>query len=86
MARIQHCCGCGIGWQLQLQFNPQPGNLHMPRVALKKQNKTKQKTFENVLIERSQSKGTTYYTVLFIQNFQNRAGKRMLGRGRSVCH
>ena len=19
---IPHCCGCGIGWQLQLPFNP----------------------------------------------------------------
>ena len=26
------CCGCGIRWQLQFQFNPQSGNLHMPWV------------------------------------------------------
>ena len=26
------CCGCGIGWQLQLQFNPWPGNFHMLQV------------------------------------------------------
>ena len=31
--RIQCCCGCGIGWQLQLQFNPLlPGNFHMLQV------------------------------------------------------
>ena len=22
VARIPHCCGCGVGWQLQLWFNP----------------------------------------------------------------
>ena len=21
-AWVLHCCGCGIGWQLQLQFSP----------------------------------------------------------------
>ena len=21
-AQIQRCCGCGVGWQLHLQFNP----------------------------------------------------------------
>ena len=31
-AWIWHCCGCGVGWQLQLQSDPQPGNLHMPQV------------------------------------------------------
>ena len=24
--------GCGVGWQIQLQFYSQPGNVHMPRV------------------------------------------------------
>ena len=28
------CCGCGVGQQLQLQFEPYPGNFHMP--ALKR--------------------------------------------------
>ena len=27
--RIWHCCGCGVGQQLQFQLDPQPGNLHM---------------------------------------------------------
>ena len=31
-AQIWHDCGCGVGWQLQLQFDPWPGNLHMPQV------------------------------------------------------
>ena len=22
------CCGCGLGWQLQLQFDPLSGNFH----------------------------------------------------------
>ena len=32
MAWIWHCYGCGIGWRLQLRFDPQPRSLHMPRV------------------------------------------------------
>ena len=32
MAWILRCHGCGIGQQLQLQFDPYPGNLHMPPV------------------------------------------------------
>ena len=40
------CCNCGVGWQQYLRFDPQPGNLHMPREQPKKwQNKTKQ-TFQ----------------------------------------
>ena len=31
-AQILRGCGCGVGQQLQLQFNPQPGNIHMPWV------------------------------------------------------
>ena len=31
-AQIPHCCGCGIGQKLQLQFNPLPGTFHMPQV------------------------------------------------------
>ena len=30
-ARIQWCCSCGAGQQLQLQLDPWPGNLHMLR-------------------------------------------------------
>ena len=32
VAQISCCYGCGVGRQLQLQFDPYPGNLHMPRV------------------------------------------------------
>ena len=28
--RSHVCCGCGIGWQLQLRFNPQPENWEPP--------------------------------------------------------
>ena len=31
-AQIWHCCGYDVGLQLQLQFNPWPGNSHMPQV------------------------------------------------------
>ena len=40
-------CGCGVGQQLQLPFDPQPGKLHMPpSVALKRQKHTKKKFFK----------------------------------------
>ena len=28
----QFVCGCGVGWQLQLRCDPQPGNFHMLQV------------------------------------------------------
>ena len=30
-AQLWYCCGCGcgVGWWLQLWFDPYPGNLHM---------------------------------------------------------
>ena len=31
-AQIWHCGGCGVGRQLQLQFDPFPENFHMPQV------------------------------------------------------
>ena len=37
----QRCCGYGVGWQLQLQFNSQPGNLHMLQVQPEKKRKPK---------------------------------------------
>ena len=36
-AWIQCCCGCGVGRQLQLLFDPSPGNFHMPWVQPEKQ-------------------------------------------------
>ena len=30
-ARIPSCCGYGRGQQLQLRFDPLPGNFHMPK-------------------------------------------------------
>ena len=36
VAGIPHCCGCGVGWQLQLRFDPYLGNLHMSRVQPQK--------------------------------------------------
>ena len=29
---IRCCCGCDVGQQLELQFDPDLGNFHMPRV------------------------------------------------------
>jgi len=42
MAWNQHCCGCGVGLQLQLPFNLQPGNFHMPQ-GRPQNNKKRQK-------------------------------------------
>ena len=33
-AQSWHCSGCGVGWQLKLWFDLEPGNLHMPQVQL----------------------------------------------------
>ena len=44
VAWIWCCWGCAIGWQLQLWFNPYPGNFHMPHMwPLKKKKKKKKK-------------------------------------------
>ena len=49
MARILCCCGCGVGQQLQLQFDPYPGNLHVPgEQPLKKKEKKKEKKKKNL--------------------------------------
>ena len=34
-----HGCGCGVGRQLQLRFNPRPGNFHMLQVQPQKEKK-----------------------------------------------
>ena len=38
-AWMWHCCGCGVGRQLQLQSDPQPGNPHRPQVCPLKKKK-----------------------------------------------
>ena len=47
-ALIWRCSSCayGVGWWLQLRFDPQPGNLHVPqaRLSKKKEKKGKYKT------------------------------------------
>ena len=30
VAQVPSFCGCGVGRQLQLGLDPEPGNLHMP--------------------------------------------------------
>ena len=42
-AQIQCCCGSGLGQWLQLSFDSQPGNLHMPWEWPKKWQKDKEK-------------------------------------------
>ena len=42
MAQIPHCCGCGVGWQSQLQCDPLPGNFQCYGCGPKKKNSTKQ--------------------------------------------
>ena len=39
-AQIRCCCGYGLGWQLQLWFDPWPGNFHMLHVRPLKKKKS----------------------------------------------
>ena len=39
VAWILHCCGCGVSQRLQLTFDPQPRNLHIPWVQPPKMKK-----------------------------------------------
>ena len=39
---IPHCCGCGVGRQLQLPFNPQAGNFQYDTGVALKSKKTRQ--------------------------------------------
>ena len=54
-ARILCCWGCGVGWQLQLQFDPYHGNLHMlwEQFLKKKKAKEKKKERERTSVEGS---------------------------------
>ena len=42
-AWIKHCCGCGAGQQLQLRFDPYPGNFHMLQCSLRKKKEKERK-------------------------------------------
>jgi len=42
-ARIPRCCGSGVGQRLQLEFDPWPGNLHMPQAWPFKDKKPKKR-------------------------------------------
>ena len=50
-AQIWHCCGCGVGWELQLWLDPYPGKLpYTASVALKRPKKKKKKSCWSFLI------------------------------------
>ena len=51
-AQIQHCCGCGVGQQLQLLFDPWPGNFHMMWVQPWKDRRKKKKKRINMATAR----------------------------------
>ena len=42
-----HYYDCGVGQELQLQFEPQPGNFHMLQVQALKRQKKKKETLPN---------------------------------------
>ena len=44
VARIPRCCGCGGEEPLQLHFDPEPGNFHMPSRCSPKNQKRKKKS------------------------------------------
>ena len=64
VARIWHCCGPGVGQQLQLRLDPQPGNFHMPQKRPQKRQKDKKKKLLNKKIINigSNSQDTAPYT------------------------
>ena len=43
LARIPCCYGCGVGLQLQLAFEHQPENFHVPQVRPEKEKRKKKK-------------------------------------------
>ena len=45
-AQVWHCCGCGVGWQLQLGFDCWPGNFHMPQEQSPPPKKRKDQCFD----------------------------------------
>ena len=58
-ARIPSCYGSGIGRQLQLQLDPQLGNLHMPLAQPQK----RQKNLKNKIILKNASlRGEKYFS------------------------
>ena len=62
--RIRHCCGCDVGWWLQLWFDPSPGNLHMPHLPpLKKVKKKKKFWFAPNYITRVICNGLPEFTL-----------------------
>ena len=54
VAQIWHFCGCGVEWQLQLLFDPWPGNFHMLQLQPPPTKKKKKK-------ERKKKKGRKKY-------------------------
>ena len=69
------CCGCGVGWWLPLQFDPWPGNFHVPQVCPKTNKQTNKQTnktlsptgFDEIFVEvhqgeRQESKATHTHT------------------------
>ena len=50
-AQILRCYGCGVGRQLQLQYNPWPGNFNVLGVRPQKEKKQKKKKKEKKLTE-----------------------------------
>ena len=52
-ARIWCCCGCCVGRQLQLQFDPQPGNFHLPYAVGAALKKKKERERKKINLKRS---------------------------------
>ena len=77
VAWIWYCCGCGVSWQLQ--FYPQPGNLHIPQVwPLKKKKKIQAQVTEylhSLVLSHSSKK--------LLRENHTSAPHGQLGKGRS---
>ena len=66
MAQIPHCHGCGIGQQIQLQFDPKSGNLHMPWVWPQKE-KEKKKKDKGKTVGKKSTQRTAHYSLETIE-------------------
>ena len=86
-ARIWRCCGCGIGRQIQLQFDTQPGNLHMLKVqpSKNKTNKQIQRSDINFREENMTNSQLSLIFALSLGNFYSSLGNHQRCLEKFIC-
>ena len=95
--RIWHCCGCAIGWQLWLRFNPWPKNFQVQLKEEKRKKKKRQKSgvpavvqwVKNLTVAVELWVGSpAWHSGLEIQHCVSRSCglDSVSGLGTSICH